>query len=283
MKRLRLAIVGFGRLGRACAEAALHAHDLELVGVVVRDAAAALAAPFARVPVAAHPRELPASDATLSCVTAGAATGVAVELLQQRTPLVECAALEGHALAAHYEAIGEAALRHRVAAVVGAGWDPGLFPLMRRAFELLIPDGRTETRDRAGASLHHTEAARSVPGVADALATEVRDAAGTLRRYVYVELAGGAAFEPVREAFSRDPLFAGEETQVFPVDSVASLEQAARGVVLERLGTARGGAHQNLLFEARFDAATFAARVMLDAARRLASLRPGAHRYSLWP
>lgn len=32
VKRLRLAIVGFGRLGRACAEAALHAHDLELVG-----------------------------------------------------------------------------------------------------------------------------------------------------------------------------------------------------------------------------------------------------------
>jgi diaminopimelate dehydrogenase len=252
VKRLRLAIVGFGRLGRACAEAAFLAHDLELAGVVVRHGPAPLPAPFSRVPVAAHLRELPPADATLSCVPAGAATGVA-------------------------------ALRHRVAAVVGAGWDPGVFPLLRRTFELLIPDGRTESRDRPGASLHHTEAARSVPGVADALATEARDASGALRRYVYVELRRGAAFEPVRDAFSRDPLFAGEETQVFPVDSIASLEQAARGVVLERLGTARGGAHQNLLLEARFEAATFAARVMLDAARRLGSLRPGAHRYSLWP
>jgi len=188
VKRLRLAIVGFGRLGRACADAALHAHDLELVGAV-----------------------------------------------------------------------------------------------LRQAFEMLIPEGRTEVRDRPGASLHHTEAARLVPGVADALATEARDASGALRRYVYVELAKGAAIDPVREAFARDPLFAGEDTQVFPVDSVESLEHAARGVVLERLGTARGGAHQNLLLEARFEVATFAARVMLDAARRLASLRPGAHRYSLWP
>ena len=283
MKRLRLAIVGFGRLGRACAEAAFLAHDLELAGVVVRHAPASLPAPFSPVPVAAHLRELPPADATLSCVPAGAATGVALELLQQRAPLVECAALEGHALAAHYDVLGEAALRHRVVAVVGAGWDPGVFPLLRRTFEWLIPDGRTESRDRPGASLHHTEAARSVPGVADALSTEARDASGALRRYVYVELRKGAAFEPVREAFSRDPLFAGEETQVFPVDSIAALEQASRGVVLERLGTAHGGVHQNLLLEARFDAATFAARVMLDAARRLGSLRPGAHRYSLWP
>lgn len=283
MKRLRLAIVGFGRLGRACAEAALHAPDLGLVGVVVRDAAVALPAPFARVPVATHLRDLPRPEATLSCVPVGVAPGVAAELLQQGAALVECAALEGHALAAHHEAIGEAALRHRVPAIVGAGWDPGVLPLVRRAFEMLVPEGRTELRDRPGASLHHTEAARMVPGVADALATEARDASGTLRRYVYVELSRGAAIEPVREAFARDPLFAGEETLVFPVDSVASLEQAGHGIVLERLGTARGGAHQNLLLEARFEASTFAARVMLDAARRLASLRPGAHRYSLWP
>ncbi|MCD6734546.1 MAG: hypothetical protein LT103_13245 [Burkholderiaceae bacterium] len=283
MKRLRLAIVGFGRLGHACADAALHAHDLELVGAVVREPSVLLPAPFSHLPVAGHLRELPRPDATLQCVPPTVATGVAAELLQQRMPLVESAALEGHALAAHHEAIGEAALRHRVAAVVGAGWDPGVLPLLRHAFEMLIPEGRTELRDRPGASLHHTEAARLVPGVADALATEVRDASGALRRYVYVELAKGAAIDAVREAFARDPLFAGEDTQVFPVESVESLEHAARGVVLERLGTARGGAHQNLLFEARFDVATFAARVMLDAARRLASLRPGAHRYSLCP
>jgi len=44
VKRLRLAIVGFGRLGRACAEAAVLAHDLELAGVVVRRAPALRAA-----------------------------------------------------------------------------------------------------------------------------------------------------------------------------------------------------------------------------------------------
>ena len=283
MRRLRVVIIGFGRLGRACAEAALQATDLELVGVVVAPDAGALPAPFRRVPVAAHVRDLAHAEATLLCVPAAVATGVARELLQQCAALVECARFGGNALAAHYEAIGDAALRHGVPAVVGAGWDPGVLPLLRRTFEWLIPEGHTEARDRPGASLHHSEAARLVPGVVDALATEARDSAGSLTRYVYVELAKGAAIEPVREAFRRDPLFAGERTEVFPVDSVAALESASRGIVLERLGTAHAGAHQALLLEARFDPAGFAARVMLDAARRVGTLRAGAHQYSLWP
>jgi len=34
VRRLRVAIIGFGRLGRACAEAALQAPDVELVGTL---------------------------------------------------------------------------------------------------------------------------------------------------------------------------------------------------------------------------------------------------------
>ena len=283
MRRYKLMIVGFGRLGRACAEAALDAHDVDLVGVVTRPTPAKLPAPFASVPVAGHPRDLSHPEAVLLCVPSEVATGVAGDLLQQRLPLVECAFLEGRELDAHYDAIGEAAKRHRVPVVVGAGWSPGMLPLLGRAFDILIPHGRTETRDRPGSSLHHAEAARLVSGVKDALATELRDAAGAMKRYLYVELERGASLDAVREAFARDPLFAGEQTEVFEVDSVASIDEASQGVVLERLGTARSGAHQNLLLEARFDAHTFAARTMLDAARRLERLQPGAHRYSLWP
>lgn len=49
-----------------------------------------------------------------------------------------------------------------------------------------------------------------------------------------------------------------------------------------QLGAARAGVHENILFEARFAVPAFAARVMLDAAARLAYLRPGVHRYALW-
>lgn len=280
--RLRLAVVGFGRLGRACAHALGDAADLELVGVVRRPGAVALPAPYRAVRVATHLRDLGRVDGVLLCVPPDAAAGAAHEVLQMRAPLAECARLEGGALAAHYDAIGRAAANHRVPAVVGAGWDPGMLPLFRRAFELLVPHGQTTVTSRPGVSLHHAEAAANVPGIRAALATEQRDAQGQLRRYVYAELDPAADPARVRAALEADPLFAGEETLLFPVESVAALEETGHGVLLERRGTAASGAHQNLLLEARFDVPTFAARAMVDAARRLPLLAPGAHRYSLW-
>ena len=35
MRRLRVAVVGYGRLGRACARALRDTHDLELAGIVL--------------------------------------------------------------------------------------------------------------------------------------------------------------------------------------------------------------------------------------------------------
>lgn len=90
--RVRLAIVGFGRLGRACAHAILAAPDLELVGVVRRPGAQPrLPAPLERVALAHHLRDLEPVDAALLCIPSAVATGMARELLQLRTALVECA------------------------------------------------------------------------------------------------------------------------------------------------------------------------------------------------
>jgi diaminopimelate dehydrogenase len=283
MARLRLAILGFGRLGRACAHAVQEDAELELAGVVRGPGAAAmLPAPFRQVEVAAHLRDLGRVDGALLCVPADAAGAVAHDVLQMRVSLVECAILEGAALEAHYGAIARAAAHHRVRAIVGAGWNPGMLPLLTRAFDVLVPSGHTSVTARPGVSLHHTEAAANVPGVDDALATETRDAEGRVTRYVYAQLAPGVDPARVRAALEADPLFAGERTLLFPVESIAALAEAGHGILLERRGTAASGAHQNILLEARFDVPTFAARVMVDAARRLPALKPGAHRYSLW-
>ena len=283
MARLRLAILGFGRLGRACAHAVQNNAELELAGIVRRPGAPAkLPAPFGQVEVAAHLRDLGRVDAALLCVSSDAAGAVAHDVLQMRASLVECAILEGSALEAHYGAIARAAAHHRVRAMVGAGWNPGMLPLLKRAFEVLVPSGHTAVTARPGVSLHHTEAAANIPGVEDALATETRDAEGRRTRYVYAQLAQGVDPARVRAALEADPLFAGEQTLLFPVESVGALEGAGHGIFLERRGTAESGAHQNILLEARFDVPTFAARVMVEAAQRLPALKPGAHRYSLW-
>ncbi len=283
MKRTRLAVVGFGRLGRACAETILADADLELAGVVRRPEAASrpLARPFAAVPVAGHITELGPLDGALVCVPTEAVVGVARELLQHKVPIVECAAVDEAGLRRNQEALHAIALDRRVAAILGAGWAPGALTVFQNLFRLLIPKGETEITYRPGVSLHHSAAAREVEGVRDALCAELRGESGRLQRYVYVEMEPGADPTRVSEAIAADPLFLGEETRVFPVESVASLEQEGHGIVLSRRGTSGRGIHDSLLLEGRFDAHAFSARVMVDAARGLPGRRPGAHLYSV--
>ena len=92
-----------------------------------------------------------------------------------------------------------------------------------------------------------------------------------------MELARGADLPHVTQVIQTDPLFMDQETLVLPVDSVAALEDEGHGVVLERLGTSSGKAHQRFLLEGRFDFVAVTAQVMIAAARALPTLAPGAH------
>jgi diaminopimelate dehydrogenase len=216
-------------------------------------------------------------DAALVCVPAERVLDVATQLLSRGVPIVEAAELHGLAFREHREEIGREALRRRLPAVVGAGWDPGMLGLIRGWLALLVPKGRTRSLPRSAASLHHTSAARDVPGVRDALCTELREPDGRERRYVYVELEPGADLERVSGLLRADPLFLDAQTTVLPVESAAALAEEGHGIVLERWGEAAGVGHQRLLFEARFDRAALAAEVMLAAVRALPGLAPGAH------
>jgi diaminopimelate dehydrogenase len=274
MKPLRLAIIGFGKLGRACAEAIRLDDQLALAGIVRRPASLAeqLPANFAQTPVVSHARELKGVEGALICVPTDHVLAVAHDLLQHGTPIVECATLHDEALREHMVEVDRLAHLYEKPAIVGAGWDPGALSLLRALLALLIPKGHTATSWRTGASLHHTIATGSIPGVKESLATELRGADGKLKRYVYVELEQGADADRIRDAIVGDPLFLGEQTLVIPVASVRELEEQGRGVFLER----RGG-HQLVLLEARFSETALAATVMTAAAHALPGRRRGAH------
>lgn len=274
MGRRRVAVIGLGRLGRRCAEALRGEPDLVLAGIVRRQPAPAAGLD---APVVAHVSELGQIDAALLCVPPNVTLASAREILQRRTPVVECARLHGEAFLAHRAEMQRMAHLYKTRAVVGAGCDPGILSLFRSQFALLIPHGHTHSSLHTGASLHHSLAAEGVEGVRKALATELKSQDGALQRYVYVELEPGTDPAAVEQAIRQDPLYLDEETLVFPVDSIAPLEEANRGLLLERHTAAGDPGHAALLLEARFDETALADRVMLAAARALPSLPTGAH------
>jgi len=275
MKKTRLAIIGLGNVGRQCAEAILADQTSVLTGVGRRPGGSPAA--WLKAPGVTHISELNEVDAALVCVPLDTVMGVAKDLLQSRIPVVECARLHGEAFLEHKSEIHRTALRHKVPAVVGAGCDPGALSLFRSQFALLSPGGHTETGLHAGSSLHHTLAATGVKSVRKALATERRSMGGVLQRYVYVELEPSANADEVEIAIVNDPLFLDEQTQVFPVPSIAALEETNHGVLLERHAAAAETSHASFLLEARYDEAGLAARMMLAAARALPFLQAGAY------
>jgi diaminopimelate dehydrogenase len=276
---LGVAVVGLGRLGTACAHAVLGAQGLALRAIARRPERLSLPLPTGVPPSVTRSEAgaLGELDAALLCVPRDRVLDVARQVLSRGVAIVEAAQVHGEAFEAHRDALHREALRHDRPAIVGAGWDPGVLPLLRGWLALLVPKGHTEARPRPAASLHHTVAARGVPGVRDALCTERRTREGRVQRYLYVELEPGADLEQVGTVLRADPLFLDEETLVLPVESVAVLEDEGHGIVLERWGEAGGVEHQRLLLEARFDPVALAAQVMLAAVRALPALPPGAH------
>ena len=281
-QRLHLAVLGYGKLGRICSTAIMREEHMVLSGIVRKPESVTKTLPLSlkNVPVVSHIRELKQVDAALLCVPTEQVQGVAQGILQACIPIIECATLHGEAFLAHKHALDKIAMHHKVPAIVGAGWDPGALSLFRGLFALLTPKGHTEMTRRTGVSLHHTTAASAIPGVKDALSTELRSIDGKPQRYIYVELEEGASLENVENALQSDPLFLGEETKIFVVDKVAELEQEGQGVLLQRHGSAADAEHQSLLLEARFSEYALTAQIMLAAARALPAL--GHHAYSLF-
>ncbi|CAE6759206.1 NAD(P)-binding domain-containing protein [Nitrospira defluvii] len=276
---IRLAVVGFGKVGKACAESLIESKDLVLAAIVRRLDSLAQVLPdaFSKIPIVSHTAQVQQVEGALLCVPMAQVLDTAHECLQHGIPIIESSVLHGEAFQAHRDAMHRLAMRYEVPAIVGAGWDPGALSFLRSLFALLVPEGNIEIRHRVAASLRHTAMARQVVGVKEALCTEQLAADGTRQRYVYVELAKGVDPDRVAAAIRADPLFFGEETLVFPVESIAALEQEGRGIVLERRSAPGSSGHQRFLFEARFDESLLTARMMLAAARALPGLKPGAH------
>lgn len=278
-KLLRLAVIGVGRVGQACAELIALSHDLTVEAFVRRPASGVEGLPdhLRHIPLVTHVSQVKEVDGAMICVPTNAVMEAASQILQHGIPVVDCAILHGESFHAHKAAIHKLALHHNAPAIVGAGWDPGALSVFRSWLALLTPGGMTETTHRPGITLRHTVMAKSIVGVKDALCTEVRATDGRVQRYVYIELEKGANAEVVAQAILADPLFLGEETQIFPMESLASLEQEGRGVVLDRRSSPQRLGRQHFMLEGRFDKAVVTAEVMLAAARALPDLDPGAY------
>ena len=242
----RIAILGYGNIGKAVEQAALAAEDMQLDAI---DAdVVALCTPT---------REVPAFAAQL--LKRGIATvdsfdihGQIYDLRSQLTPIAK---------------------EQQAVSIIAAGWDPGADSMVRALLQAIAPKGITYTNFGPGRSMGHTVAAKAIPGVKDALSMTIPLGTGIHRRMVYVELAPDADFTTVEKQLLADDYFAHDETHVIPVPSIDALNNVAHGVHLVRDGVSGCTHNQRFEFNMTINNPALTGQVLVACARAAVRMR----------
>ena len=165
---IRVAINGYGNLGRGAEQAITKNKDMELVVVFTRRDPASVTTQGAPV---AHVDDMAAwADKVDVCLNCG---GSATDLIEQ-TPATAALfntvdSFDTHArIPEHFAAVDAAAKASGHVALISTGWDPGLFSMLRVLGEAVLPDGATTTFWGPGVSQGHSDALRRIDGVVDA-------------------------------------------------------------------------------------------------------------------
>ena len=276
MEKIRVAIVGYGNIGRFSLEAVEAADDMVCVGVVRRSGSADGIAELAPYKVVSDIRELGKVDVAILATPSRKVKENAEKYLAMGISTVDSFDIHTDIceLRAALRPIAEA---NGAVSVISAGWDPGSDSVVRTLMQGLAPKGISYTNFGPGRSMGHSVAAKAVPGVKDALSVTIPIGTGLHRRMVYVELEEGADAAAVAAAIKADPYFSHDETHVIPVDSVDALNDMGHGVNLVRKGVS-GATHNQLLeFNMKINNPALTGQVLVMAARAAVRQRPGCY------
>lgn len=254
--KTKIAILGYGNIGRAVEQAVAASTDMELAGIfhhcdnidAIEADVAALCTPT---------REVPAFAERL--LSRGICT---VDSFDIHTRIFDLR-----------KQLQPAAVGSKAVSVIAAGWDPGSDSVVRALLQAIAPKGITYTNFGPGRSMGHTVAVKAIDGVRDALSMTIPLGTGIHRRMVYVELCDGADFAAVEQAILRDDYFVHDETHVVRVDSVEALNNVAHGVNLVRSGVSGCTHNQRFEFNMEINNPALTGQVLVSCARAAVRLR----------
>ncbi len=167
---MKIAIFGYGNLGKGVEAAIRQNPDMELFGVFTRRApeTVSIKTPDAGVYPADDILKYK-NDIDVLIICGGSATD-----LPEMTPrLAEhfnvIDSFDTHAdIPSHFQRVDTAAKASGKIAIISVGWDPGLFSVNRLYASTILPDGKDYTFWGKGVSQGHSDAIRRIDGVYDA-------------------------------------------------------------------------------------------------------------------
>ena len=166
---MKIAIYGYGNLGKGVECAVKYHNDMELVGIFTRRAPETVKT-VSDVPVYHADRICEFKDGIDVLILCG---GSATDLPEMTPVLAKdfnvVDSFDTHAkIPEHFEKVDKSARESGHIALISGGWDPGLFSILRAYSSAVLPNGKDYTFWGRGVSQGHSDAIRRIDGVIDA-------------------------------------------------------------------------------------------------------------------
>ena len=167
-EKIKIAVLGYGNLGRGVELAARNSKDLELSAVFSRrnpSEVKTYGAPvFSVDEILSHKGKF---DVLVLC--GGSATDLPTQMPEFALNFNVVDSFDTHAkIPEHFAAVDAAAKAGGNVGIIAVGWDPGLFSLNRLFGESVLENGSSYTFWGKGVSQGHSDAIRRIEGVVDA-------------------------------------------------------------------------------------------------------------------
>ena len=280
-QKIRVAIVGYGNIGKYALEAVEAAPDMECAGIVRRSVEGLQQSADGQymldgVRAVTDINELGKVDVAILATPSRKVEENAKKYLAMGINTVDSFDIHTQIVDLR-KSLDPVAKESKAVSIISAGWDPGSDSIVRTLMQSLAPKGISYTNFGPGRSMGHSVAVRAIAGVRDALSMTIPVGTGIHRRMVYVELEEGADFKAIEAAIKADPYFVNDETHVQQVDCVDDLNDVGHGVNLVRKGVS-GKTHNQLFeFNMTINNPALTSQVLINMARATMRQQPGCY------
>lgn len=269
MSPIRVAIIGYGNIGKYALEAVQQEPDMEVAGVVDIE-------PFKlSVPYVKDIAELDHVDVALLCIPTRSIREEAPKYLKRGICTVDCFDIHGKDMWSLKTYLDPICKQSKSAALISAGWDPGSDSMIRAVMSIIVPRGITFTNFGPGMSMGHSVVAKGVDGVDDAVSLTIPLGTGLHRRLVYVKLSPDIKITEVADKLKADNYFCDSETHVYAVEKVENYRDMGHKVLIEHKGRSGSTHNQCIHYSHYINNPAATGQVMACAARAVIRQKPG--------
>ena len=167
--KTKIAIVGYGNLGKGVEAALLKNDDMSLMGIFTRRNAGELKTATNTKVYNLNEIENYKNKIDVVIICSGSANDLPIQtpLLAKNFNVID--SFDTHAkINEHFANVDKACKDNNTVGINSVGWDPGMFSLARLYGNAILPDGKDYTFWGKGVSQGHSDAIRGIKGVIDA-------------------------------------------------------------------------------------------------------------------